>query len=323
MTVLVEACHLKKYFPIRKGLLRTVCAHIKAVDNVSFSIQRGETLGLVGESGSGKSTIARLILRLIAATSGKVLIDGKDITTADRRTIKALRRKMGIVFQDPAASMNPRAPIRWTLKRVLAISGYDGPTIDAKVIEALHRVNLGKEILNRYPHQLSGGQQQRVSVARAMLLNPQLLIFDEPTSALDISVQAQVLNVLVKLQKASDLAFLFISHDLNVVRYISDRIAIMYLGRLMEIGPAAHVFQNAIHPYTRGLSCAAPPMSPHARQRKKMLLYDQPPSLINLPTGCPLHPRCPFTVKICTRERPELRALAKGHAAACHRAGEI
>ncbi|MGB5988062.1 MAG: oligopeptide/dipeptide ABC transporter ATP-binding protein [Desulfobacterales bacterium] len=318
MPPMAQVSNLKKYFEIRSGVLRSVSYAVKAVDDISFTIQPGETLGLVGESGSGKSTVARVMLRLIRASGGRMRLDGEDVTRADARTLKALRRKMGIVFQDPAASMNPRATIRWSLRRPLITHGFKRVRIDDQIAAMLHKVNLGPELLSRYPHQLSGGQQQRISVARALLLRPQLLVLDEPTSALDISVQAQVLNILLDLQGEFGLTYLFISHDLNVVRYVSDRVAIMYLGKLMEIGPVETVLSHPLHPYTQGLASSSPPLSPHQRGRNRLLLADQPPSLINLPAGCRLNPRCPYRQARCEHELPELRELQSAHWAACH-----
>jgi oligopeptide/dipeptide ABC transporter ATP-binding protein len=323
MNDLVRISNLMKYFEIRSGIFRGVSAYVKAVDGISFDIAAGETLGLVGESGSGKSTVARLILRLISATGGQVYLNGEEVTSADPKAMKALRRKMGIVFQDPAASMNPRTTIRWSLRRPLITNGSKRSRIDDLIIEMLDKVNLGPEMLERYPHQLSGGQQQRISVARTLLLRPQLLVLDEPTSALDISVQAQVLNLLLDLQEEFGLAYLFITHDLNVVRYVSDRVAIMYLGKLMEIGPVEKVLTHPLHPYTQGLASSSPPLSPHQRGRKRLLLSDHPPSLIDLPSGCRLHPRCPHCQKMCQKELPELRELESGHWAACHLAEKL
>jgi len=319
MNPLVQVSNLSKHFEIRRGVFRSVAAHVKAVDGVTFNIDAGETLGLVGESGSGKSTVARLMLRLIPATAGRVLLGGQEVT-APQAPMKRLRRKMGIVFQDPAASMHPRATIRWSLRRPLITNGFENSRIDDQIDDMLAKVNLGRELLNRYPHQLSGGQQQRISVARALLLQPSLLVLDEPTSALDISVQAQVLNILLDLQDEFNLTYLFISHDLNVVRYVSDRVAIMYLGKLMEIGPVEVVLQKPLHPYTQGLASSSPPMTPHHRGRKRLLLSEAPPSLINLPSGCRLHPRCPYKKAVCETDRPKLRELAPGHWTACHRA---
>ena len=323
MSALAQVKDLKKHFEIRSGVLRNVSSHVKAVDGVSFEIAAGETLGLVGESGSGKSTVARLMLRLISATQGQVLLEGQDVTAAGRREMKELRRKMGIVFQDPAASMNPRATIKWSLRRPLITNGVEPGQIDGLIRNILRKVNLGPEMLERYPHQLSGGQQQRISVARSLLLRPRLLVLDEPTSALDISVQAQVLNLLLDLQEEFQLAYLFITHDLNVVRYISDRVAIMYLGKLMEIGPVRVVLSNPLHPYTRGLASSSPPLSPHERGRNRLLLHESPPSLIDLPSGCRLHPRCPYKEERCETQTPELRELQKGHWSACLRAEEL
>ena len=318
MTPLAEVSRLKKHFEIRSGLFRSVSAYVKAVDDISFTVRQGETLGLVGESGSGKSTVARLILRLIDATGGHVYLNGEEVTSAPKGAMKVLRRQMGIVFQDPAASMNPRAHIKWSLRRPLVASGIDTSRGDDQILAMLEKVNLGPEMLSRYPHQLSGGQQQRISLARALLLRPQLLVLDEPTSALDISVQAQVLNILLDLQQELGLAYLFISHDLNVVRYVSDRVAIMYLGKLMEIGPVETVLSHPLHPYTQGLASSSPPLSPHHRGRRRLLLSELPPSLIHLPTGCRLHPRCPFRQVRCEKELPELRELQSDHRVACH-----
>ncbi len=323
MSSLAQVSNLKKYFEFKSSLFGSASSRIKAVDDVSFTINHGETLGLIGESGSGKSTIANLFLRLISPTAGGVLINGVDVAKADAKTMKSLRRQMGIVFQDPALSMNPRATVNWSLRRPLLINGLKKSQTDALIGDILEKVNLGPEILRQYPHQLSGGQQQRACVARALVLRPQLLLLDEPTSALDISVQAQVLNVLLDLQQEFNLAYLFISHDLNVVRYISDRVAIIYLGKLMEIGPAKVVLASALHPYTRSLAASSPPMSPHQRRRNKLLLPGEPASLINLPPGCRLGPRCPFKKNVCREEVPELRKVESEHWVACHRVGEI
>jgi len=323
MSLLAQVTNLKKHFEIKSGLFGTISSYIKAVDDVSFTINHGETLGLIGESGSGKSTVAKLFLRLISPTAGEVRINGMDLKKADSKTMKSLRRQMGIVFQDPAASMNPRATIKWSLRRPLLVNGIQKSKTDTLIGDILEKVNLGSEVLGRYPHQLSGGQQQRVSVARALILRPELLVLDEPTSALDISVQAQVLNVLLDLQKEFNLAYLFISHDLNVVRYISDRVAIMYLGKLMEIGPALAVLNSALHPYSRALAASSPPMSPHQRRRNKLLLTGEPASLINLPHGCRLTPRCPYRKEVCMEKVPELREIESERWVACHRTEEI
>lgn len=323
MSILAEASNLKKYFEINNGVFRKDSTFIKAVDGISFTVNHRETLGLVGESGSGKSTVARLFLNLIHPTAGEMRLNGIDMVGADSRTMKTMRQQIGIVFQDPSVSMNPRATIKWSLRRPLLTNGKKKVEIDSQIGDILQKVNLGTEVLTRYPHQLSGGQQQRISVARALLLQPQLLVLDEPTSALDISVQAQVLNVLLELQGEYDLAYLFISHDLNVVRYISDRVAIMYLGKLMEVGPVDTVMEHALHPYSRALASSSPPLSPHQRRRNRLLLSNEPTSMIDLPSGCRLHPRCPFKKEICEQVLPELQKAEKGHLAACHRLGEI
>jgi len=323
MSILAEASNLKKYFEINNGVFRKDSTFIKAVDDISFTVNHRETLGLVGESGSGKSTVARLFLNLIHPTAGEMRLNGIDIVGADSRTMKMLRQQIGIVFQDPSVSMNPRATIEWSLRRPLLTNGKKKVEIDSQIGDILQKVNLGMEVLTRYPHQLSGGQQQRISVARALLLQPQLLVLDEPTSALDISVQAQVLNVLLELQGEFDLAYLFISHDLNVVRYISDRVAIMYLGKLMEVGPVDTVLEHALHPYSRALASGSPPLSPHQRRRNRLLLSNEPTSMIDLPSGCHLHPRCPYKKGICVKVPPELQKVEKGHMAACHRIGKI
>ena len=323
MSILAEASNLKKYFEINNGVFRKDSTFIKAVDDISFTVNHRETLGLVGESGSGKSTVARLFLNLIHPTAGEMRLNGIDMAGADSRTMKTMRQQIGIVFQDPSVSMNPRATIEWSLRRPLLTNGKKKVEIDSQIGDILQKVNLGMEVLTRYPHQLSGGQQQRISVARALLLQPQLLVLDEPTSALDISVQAQVLNVLLELQGEFDLAYLFISHDLNVVRYISDRVAIMYLGKLMEVGPVDTVLEHALHPYSRALASSSPPLSPHQRRRNRLLLSNEPTSMIDLPSGCRLHPRCPYKKEICEQVLPELQKAGKGHLAACHRIGEI
>ncbi len=320
---LIQVNSLKKYFTITKGLIRKEKRYIRAVDGVSFEIYPGETFGLVGESGSGKSTIARLLLRLIEPTDGGILFEGKDITKIHGKELRSVRRKMGIVFQDPASSLNPRSTIRGMLMRPLQLHGVPKEEAETLIAETLEKVNLGSELLDRYPHQLSGGQQQRVSIARAIILKPKFVVLDEPTSALDVSVQAQILNLLLDLQEEYNLTYLFISHDLSVVRYISDRIGVMYLGNLFEVVSTEELYENPLHPYTVGLLSSAPSLDPHMRGRRKFLLSGEPPSLINPPTGCPLHPRCPFSARICQEEKPALMEVGKGHFVACHKAGEL
>lgn len=323
MKTVIQIKNLKKYFPVIKGILRKKYLYIKAVDDISFSIEKGETFGLVGESGSGKSTIARLLLRLIEPTEGQILFNGHDITKLDKRELRKVRKNMGIVFQDPASSLNPRSTVYDTLFRPLQLHKIPKDEAEERIHKVLRSVNLGEELLSRYPHQLSGGQQQRVSIARAIILNPEFVVLDEPTSALDVSVQAQILNLLLDLQEEFKLTYLFISHDLSVVRYISDRIGVMYLGNLLEIAPTDELYSHPSHPYTVGLISSAPILNPRLRSRKKLLLSGEPPSLINPPSGCPLHPRCPFAKPVCREKKPELVEIRRNHFVACHRANEI
>jgi len=322
METLVRVDNLKKHYSFAKGLLRKQVFNVKAVDGVSFDIKRGETFGLVGESGSGKTTMARLALRLITPTANTIYFDGADIFRASGRELAALRRKTGIVFQDPAASLNPRATILDSLRRPLEVHGIPKAEQAGLIAETATRVAMGEELLSRYPHQLSGGQQQRASIARAIILHPEFIVLDEPTSALDVSVQAQILNLLLDLQQEYNLTYLFITHNLSVVRYVSDRIGVMYLGRLMEVAPTDELYADPVHPYTIGLLSSAPSLSPRERERRKLMLSGEPPSLINPPPGCRLAPRCPFKTDVCERVLPELAEIKPGHYVACHRAGE-
>jgi len=321
MEKIIEISGLKKYFSLKKGLLKKRIILIKALDDIGLDIHEGETMGLVGESGCGKTTLGRTILKLIEPTSGSIFFDGSDTSKASG--LKELRKKMSIVFQDPFSSLNPRSTIRTALARPLIINGVKKEMIDSMIKEVIHKVNLGEELLFRYPHQLSGGQQQRVSIARAIILKPKLLILDEPTSSLDISVQAQILNLLLDLQEEYRLTYLFISHDLNVVNYISDRIGVMYLGKLIELAPVDEINTNPRHPYTLGLFSSSPILSPKYRKRKKLILAGEPGSTINPPTGCRFHPRCPHAEDICKTELPELRKIKEHHWVACHRAEKI
>ncbi|MDY0235355.1 MAG: ATP-binding cassette domain-containing protein [Gudongella sp.] len=318
MNSLVKIENLKKYYRIDKGLLKKKSYYVKAVDGISLSINKGETVGLVGESGSGKSTVARLLLNFTTPTENTIYFDDIDIFKANKSEKKSIRKKIGIIFQDPAASLNPRSTVYESLKRPLEINGTAKKDIHSYIMNTLELVNLGEELLYRYPHQLSGGQQQRVCIARAIILNPEFLVLDEPTSALDVSVQAQILNLLLEIQAEKGLTYLFISHNLSVVRYISDKIGVMYLGQLMELGKVEQIYKNAMHPYTIGLLTSEPIYSPKDRGRKKLILEGEPPSLMNPPVGCRLATRCPFSKDICNHENPAFREIEPEHFVACH-----
>ena len=319
---LVVVEDLKKYFPIRTGLFKAKGSFVHAVDGVSLIIKRGETFGLAGESGCGKSTFARLLLRLIEPTGGKVLFDEVDIFSLSKRELKKIRRRMGIVFQDPKSSLNPRMTIYNILKRPLEIHGL-GSSKEEKlnmVLEILEKVGLGEEHLNRYPHELSGGQQQRVSIARAIITKPDFVALDEPTSALDISVQAQILNLLVKLQREFKLTYLFITHNLMVMQYVSDRVGIMYLGKVVEVLNTREELNmgRVYHPYTAFLMLSTPAVDIRERGRNKIIVPGEVPSPINPPSGCRFHPRCPFAKEECRRKEPPVTEIRKGHYVACH-----
>lgn len=316
--ILVRTEHLKKHFPLRKSGKN---AFVRAVDDVSLEIYRGETLGLVGESGSGKTTLAKMILGLLEPTESTIHIDGRDVW--DKKNKKYLRSSVGAVFQDPASSLNPRNSIYRSLERPLQINGYSKSEAKKLIYETAKTINIGTELLTRFPHELSGGQQQRVSIARAILLRPKLLVLDEPTSALDVSVQAQTLNELLKLQQELGMTYLFITHNLSVVRYMSDRICVMYGGKVMEIGKNADVYEGCVHPYTFSLLSSVPPLHPRERNRKKYLLSGDMPSLTDDVQGCRFAGRCRFCKDICKVEEPAMREVAKGHLAACHFAGEL
>lgn len=321
--LLLRVNNLKKYFPVKRGFFKKIL-HIKAVDDVSFNVSKGETLGIVGESGSGKSTLGLMILKLIKPTSGKIFFKNIEITGMNERKFRKFRRHMGVVFQDPSASLNPRMTVREILKRPLVIHGIkEGKEVDRRIIDILEKVGLGEEHLDRYPHEFSGGQQQRIAIARAIILNPELLVLDEPTSALDVSVQAQILNLLLKLQREFNLTYLFISHDLTVVRHMSDRIAVMYLGKIVELTDTDELFSNAMHPYTAALLSAVPLPVPEAREVKRLMVTGEPPSPINLPKGCRFRPRCIYFSEECKLQEPQLIEVKRNHFVACHRAGEI
>lgn len=320
---LLEVDELKKYFPVRRGPF-TKPDYVKAVDDVNFYVNKGETLGLVGESGSGKTTVGLLILRLIDPTSGRIFFDGENFTEMPKKEMMKFRKRMSIVFQDPLASLNPRMRVKEMLKRPLVVHGIKNEEeITTRIIKILEMVRLGKEHLDRYPHELSGGQQQRVAVARAIILNPDLVVHDEPTSSLDVSVQAQILNLLLKLQRDLNLTYLFITHDLVMVRHVSDRVAVMYLGKIVEVAETDELFSNTMHPYTAALLSAAPIPRPEARDVKRFVISGEPPSPINPPLGCRFHPRCIYATERCRSQEPQLINLGENHLVACHRAEEI
>lgn len=316
--ILIQIEHLKKYFPLRNNKKG---AAVRAVDDVSLNIYKGETLGLVGESGSGKTTLAKIILGLLPPTENTVYIGGKNMW--NKKEQRELRKQIGAVFQDPASSLNPRATIYRSLERPLEVHGLSKEEAKELIYETAERINIGHELLERFPHELSGGQQQRVSIARAIMLQPALLVLDEPTSALDVSVQAQTLNELLKLQGDYNMTYLFITHNLSVVRYMSDRICVMYGGQIMEIGSTEQVYAHHRHPYTLGLMSSVPPLHPKFRNREKHLLSGEMPSLVGDGKGCAFASRCKFCKEICKEQRPEMKAVGDDHFAACHFAGEL
>jgi len=319
--VLVQAEHVKKYFPIRKGILAREVARVHAVDDVSLEVRTGETLGLVGESGCGKSTLARCIARLHDLTAGSVTFEGRDISGLSRRQLRPVRRELQMVFQDPYASLNPRKRVGTIIADPLHIHRYgDRTKIRNRVRELLELVGLSPEHVNRYPHEFSGGQRQRIGVARAIALNPKLIIADEPVSALDVSIRAQVINLLDDLQDDLALTYIFIAHDLGVVRHVSNRIAVMYLGKIVEVSPAEELYRHPVHPYTEALLSAVPVPDPElSARREQIVLEGDVPSPVAPPSGCRFHPRCLYATEICTREEPPLVMHgSQGHLAACH-----
>ncbi len=320
--VLLQAEHVTKYFPIRSGILvQRQIAQVHAVDDVSFELRAGETLGLVGESGCGKSTLARCIARLHDVTRGTVIFEGTDISTLSRRELRPVRRELQMVFQDPYASLNPRKRVGAIIADPLRIHHAGSrEQIQQRVAELLELVGLSPEHVNRYPHEFSGGQRQRIGVARALALKPKLIIADEPVSALDVSIRAQVINLLDDLQDELGLTYIVIAHDLGVVRHVSDRIAVMYLGKIVEISPAEELYKRPVHPYTEALLSAVPVPDPDlAETRQRIVLEGDVPSPIAPPSGCRFHPRCRYATEICKVEEPPLvRHGGTGHVAACH-----
>lgn len=320
---LLEIRHLKKYYPITRGLLKRTVGYVKAVDDVSLIIPEGKTLGLVGESGSGKTTLAHTVMRGIEATGGAVIFDDEErgpinVVTADRESLHHVRRNMQMVFQDPFASLNPRMTLADIIGEPLLVNNIaKGKAIQDRVAELLRLVGLRPEYMNRFPHAFSGGQRQRIVIARALAVNPRLVIADEPTSALDVSIQAQTLNLLKELQERLRLSYLFISHDLGVVEHVSDLVAVMYVGRLVELAPTAKMFQKPQHPYTEALLGSIPRPDPE-RKRHRVTVQGEIPNPANPPSGCYFHPRCPYAQAVCAKETPPLREVTPGQFAACH-----
>ena len=316
---LVEVKNLVKYFPVRGGLLQRVVAWVQAVEDVSFNIKPGETLGLVGESGCGKTTVGRTILRLVPATKGEVTFEGKSIFAANARQLKDLRRDMQIIFQDPFSSLDPRMPVGESIGEGLLVHGMRNrkERFDI-VIETLRKVGLEDYHARRYPHEFSGGQRQRIGIARALALRPKFIVCDEPVSALDVSIQAQVLNILKELQHEFNLTYLFIAHNLSVVEHISDRVAVMYLGKMVELADRDELYRNPLHPYTQALMSAIPVPDPNLK-RDRIILKGDVPSPLRPPSGCRFHPRCPVAMEHCAHEEPEFREVSPGHFVACWR----
>lgn len=321
--ILLETKNLSKYFTGKKGLLNRQPAQVKAVDHVSLTVNKGETLGLVGESGCGKSTLGRTILRLIPATEGQVLYNGEDILTYDKKKMWEMRRKLQIIFQDPYSSLNPRMTVYDLISAPLEVYKIGTKAERREMVEEiLQEVGLDKQYLNRFPHEFSGGQRQRIGIARALILNPEFVVCDEAVSALDVSVRAQVLNLMRNMQQKKNLTYLFISHDLSVVRHISDRIAVMYLGSVAEVAEKAQLYSNPMHPYTKALLSAIP-LPDVKKKRQRIILQGDVPSAYNPPSGCKFHTRCPYATDLCKQEIPVLRQMEKGHQVACHRAEEL
>lgn len=316
---LIQVRGLSKEFPIRKGFFNRQVGAIHAVNNIDLDIYKGETLGFVGESGCGKSTTGRCILGLIPPTSGNVMMDGIDVNNAPSNASKTLRRRMQIIFQNPYSSLNPRMTVAESIKEPLVVHKImQKSKMDIRIRELIDMVGISVDALNRYPHEFSGGQRQRIVIARALALNPEFIVADEPVSALDVSIQAQIVNLLQDLKKELGLTYLFISHDLSVVRHVSDRVAVMYLGEIIELTSVSELFANPIHPYTKALLSAVPVADPDADKSKKIILSGDLPSPSNPPSGCKFHTRCPNAQPSCSKDVPVLREIAPGHIVSCH-----
>jgi oligopeptide transport system ATP-binding protein len=326
MSAFLEVDNLKKHFPVYRGtVFRRQVGSVKAVDGIDLEIKTGEILGLVGESGCGKSTLARTIMQLMPITDGAVVLEGRDLSKISKRAIRAERVNFQMIFQDPYASLNPRMTVYDTLSEAIRTrQKFTGKAIVTKVAELMKTVGLPANQMRRYPHEFSGGQRQRIAIARALAPEPRLIIADEPVSALDVSIQSQILNLILSLCRERQLTMIFISHDISVVKYISDRIAVMYLGRLVEVGPAAEIVDRPLHPYTRALISAVPVPDPRVeRTRRRIILEGDPPSPSNPPSGCPFHPRCSYAIDACKAQRPKLEEKEPNRIAACLRVGEI
>jgi peptide/nickel transport system ATP-binding protein len=327
-TPILEVRNLKKHFPITRGFMRRVVGHVKAVDGVTFTVPEGKTLGLVGESGCGKTTTGRCILRAIQPTSGEIIFYDRNlgpvnVAEADKETLRQLRRNMQMIFQDPYSSLNPRMTLLDIVGEPLVVNKVcKGKELEERVAELLRLVGLRPEYMRRYPHAFSGGQRQRIGIARALALNPQLVVCDEPVSALDVSIQAQTLNLLQDLQEQFHLSYLFIAHDLSVVEHVSDAVAVMYVGKLVETAETEELYLNPLHPYTEALLSAVPRPDPRA-EKERIILTGEVPDPANPPSGCYFHPRCRYAQPICSQEEPPLREARPGHFAACHFAGEL
>jgi oligopeptide/dipeptide ABC transporter ATP-binding protein len=323
MTALVETRNLVKHYDSRRGLWGRMTGNpgtlVQAANGVDLKIERGETLGLIGESGCGKSTLGRTLLRLHEPTSGTVLFDGQDVTALDDPAMKAMRRKMQIIFQDPYASLNPRKTVREIVGQPLKVHGLvKRGEIGERVAAMLENVGLKAHHMNRYPHQFSGGQRQRIGIARALILNPEFIVCDEPVSALDVSIQAQIIALLDELKRELGLTYLFISHDISVIGYVSDRVAVMYLGEVVEQGPTQAILEQPRHPYTQALLSAVPRVEHATAGHRRIRLTGDLPSPIDPPAGCKFHTRCPYAIDVCRREAPQRHQVGPGHTAACH-----
>lgn len=318
---IIRVENLKMYFPLTQGFFSKVYAHVKAVDDVSFDVEEKKTFGLVGESGCGKTTTGKCVLRILNPTEGKIMYKGKDIARASEREIKHFRRSLQMIFQDPYGSLDPRQSAYSIVKEAIVADGkeHDSKVVFDRVEELMNMVGLSREMINRYPHELSGGQRQRLGIARALACNPEVIVCDEPVSALDVSIQAQIINLFERLQSELGLTYIFVAHDLAVVRHIADRIGIMYLGHLVEVLDSADLYQHSMHPYTLALLSAVPTTDYYAEKgRKRILLEGEVPSPINVPEGCPFHPRCRYATEQCKARRPELSDRGSGHLVACH-----